>query len=190
MSFMFHPYPYADPEAVNSINIPESVEKNLSHGILNVAKSISALFESGTKTIGIDAYPGTEYETLINVLRQQLAAKNIEFIDAASVLLPSEVITEKIKPYLPEDRDYDPVLLYGRRYTEGYKGLQDSKKVAALNEKIKNASGLIVFGKGALSEELQDSYDVRIWMDVTPRTAVLNCKYGKNRNIGLTEELP
>ena len=107
MSFMFHPYPYADPEAVNSINIPESVKKNLSHGILNVAKSISALFESGTKTIGIDAYPGTEYETLINVLRQQLAAKNIEFIDAASVLLPSEVITEKIKPYLPEDRDYD-----------------------------------------------------------------------------------
>ena len=36
-------------------------------------------------------------------------------VDAASVLLPSEVITAKIKPYLPEDRDYDPVLLYGSR---------------------------------------------------------------------------
>ena len=174
MSFMFHPYPYADPDAVNKVNVPRSVKENLSHGILNVAKRISQLFENGVKTIGIDAYPGTEYETLVNVLRQQLASKNIEFVDASSVLLPSEVITEKIKPYLPEDRDYDPVLLYGRRYTEGYKGLQDAEKTAALNEKIKNANGLIVYGKGALAEELQDAYDIRIWIDVTPRTAVLN----------------
>ena len=190
MSFMFHPYPYADKDAVNRVNIPSSVKNNLSYGILNVAKSIAALFENGVKTIGIDAYPGTEYEMLINVLRQQLSEKNIEFVDALGVLLPAEVITEKIKPYLPEDRDNDPVLLYGRRYTEGYKGLQNGEKVATLYEKIKHADRMIVFGKGALSEALQDAYDVRVWMEVTPRTAVLNCKYGKNRNIGLTEELP
>ena len=190
MSFMFHPYPYADPEAVNKIEIPESVSKELTTGILNVAKKISSLFDGDVKSIGIDAYPGAEYETLVNVLKQQLANKNVEFVDATDVLLPSEVITEKVKPYLPEDRDVDPVLLYGRRYTEGYKGLQDADKVLALNEKIKNASRIIVYGKGALSEELQDSFDVRIWIDVTPRTAVLNCKNGKNRNIGLTEELP
>lgn len=190
MSFMFHPYPYADPNAVNKVNIPQSVKENLVHGILNVGKKISSLFDEGVKTIGIDAYPGAEYEALINVLRQQLATKGVEFVDAATVLLPSEVITAKIKPYLPEDRDYDPVLLYGRRYEEGYKGLQDAGKVAALNEKIKNADKLIVYGKGSLSEELQDAFDVRVWIDVTPRTAVLNCKNGKNRNIGLTEELP
>ncbi len=190
MSFMFHPYPYADPNAVNRICIPSSVRENLSYGIEAVAKSISALFENGVKTIGIDAYPGVEYETLINVLRQKLAAKNIKFVDAACVLLPPAVITEKLKPCLPEDRERDPVLLYGRRYTEGYSGLQDSEKVSALREKIQGADGLIVFGKGALSSKLRDAYNVRIWMDVTPRTSVLNCKYGKNRNIGLAEELP
>lgn len=187
---MFHPYPYADPNAVNRICIPSSVRENLSYGIEAVAKSISALFENGVKTIGIDAYPGVEYETLINVLRQKLAAKNIKFVDAACVLLPPAVITEKLKPCLPEDRERDPVLLYGRRYTEGYSGLQDSEKVSALREKIQGADGLIVFGKGALSSKLRDVYNVRIWMDVTPRTSVLNCKYGKNRNIGLAEELP
>ena len=187
---MFHPYPYADPAAVNTINVPESVRKNLTKGILNVSKKLASLFDEGVKTIGIDAYPGAEYETLVNVLRQQLASKGVEFIDAASVMLPSEVITEKIKPYLPEDRDRDPVLLYGRRYREGYKGLQDSDKVSMLAEKIKSSDKLIVFGKGALSEALQDEYDVRVWIDVTPRTSVLNCKNGKNRNIGLTEELP
>ncbi len=190
MSFMFHPYPYADPNAVNSVNVPASVERNLVKGILNVGKKITSLFDEGVKTIGIDAYPGTEYETIVNVLRQQLANKGVEFIDAADVLLSSEEITAKITPYLPEDKDYDPVLLYGRRYTDGYKGLQEPNKVMELKKKIENSNGLIVFGKGSLSEELQDAYDVRIWLDVTPRTAVLNCKNGKNRNIGLTEELP
>lgn len=127
MSFMFHPYPYVDHEAVNRINVPQSVENNLTKGILNTAKKIAAMFEDNT-SIGIDAYPGTEYEALINVLRQQLAGKDVVFIDAASVLLPAEEITEMLKEYLPEDRDVDPVLLYGRRYREGYKGLQDAKK--------------------------------------------------------------
>ena len=181
MSFMFHPYPYKDPYAVNTVNVPKSVEENLTKGIINVAKKISSLFDRGVKTIGIDAYPGAEYETLVNVLKQQLATKNVEFVDATDVLLPSDVITAKVKPYLPEDREVDPVLLYGRRYTEGYRGLQDAEKVAELNEKIKNAKRIIVYGKGALSEALQDAFDIRIWMDVTPRTAVLNCKNGKNR---------
>lgn len=189
MSFMFHPYPYVDHEAVNRINVPQSVENNLTKGILNTAKKIAAMFKDNT-SIGIDAYPGTEYEALINVLRQQLAGKDVVFIDAASVLLPAEEITEMLKEYLPEDRDVDPVLLYGRRYREGYKGLQDAKKVDELKNKIVSAKKIIVYGKGALSEALQDSYDIRIWMDVTPRTSVLNCKNGKNRNIGLVDELP
>lgn len=190
MSFMFHPYPYADPNAINRIDVPVSVKEQLTRGILNVAKRIGGLFDAGVRTIGIDAYPGAEYEMLVNVLKQQLAAKQVSFVDAASVLLPSEVITAKVKPYLPEDREVDPVLLYGRRYLEGYKGLQDADKVAALAARIDGADKLIVFGKGALAEELQDHYDVRVWIDVTPRTAVLNCKNGKNKNIGLTEELP
>ncbi len=189
MSFMFHPFPYADPNAVNTVQIPASVKENLVSGILNVGKQIAKFFENAN-SIGIDAYPGAEYEMLINVLKQQLARTGIEFIDAASVMLPSEVITKKVEPFLPEDREVDPVLLYGRRYREGYKGLQDAEKVEQLKARIKNGGKVLVYGKGSLSEELQDEYDMRIWIDVTPRTSVLNCKNGKNRNIGLTEELP
>ena len=44
MSFMFHPYPYADPAAVNSVNIPESVKNTMTKGILNVGKKITSFF--------------------------------------------------------------------------------------------------------------------------------------------------
>ena len=189
MSFMFHPYPYADPNAVNTVNIPESVKNTMVKGILNVAKKIASFFESAD-TIGIDAYPGTEYEMLVNVLKQQLTSKGVEFVDAASVMLPAEEITNIVKPYLPEDREVDPVLLYGRRYAQGYKGIQDAQKVSELKEKIHSGKKMLVYGKGALCEELQDEFDIRIWIDVTPRTAVLNCKNGKNLNIGATEQLP
>jgi len=189
MSFMFHPYPYADPDAVNSVNIPESVKNTMTKGILNVGKKITSFFED-VNTIGIDAYPGTEYEMLVNVLKQQLTSKGVEFVDAASVMLPAKEITDIVKPYLPEDREVDPVLLYGRRYKDGYKGIQDEKKVSELKKKIKSGKKMLVYGKGALCEELQDEFDLRIWLDVTPRTAVLNCKNGKNLNIGATEQLP
>ncbi|MBQ4526665.1 MAG: class I mannose-6-phosphate isomerase [Clostridia bacterium] len=189
MSFMFHPYPYADPDAVNSVNIPESVKSTMTKGILNVGKKITSFFED-VNTIGIDAYPGTEYEMLVNVLKQQLTSNGVEFVDAASVMLPAKEITDIVKPYLPEDREVDPVLLYGRRYKDGYKGIQDEKKVSELKKKIKSGKKILVYGKGALCEELQDEFDLRIWLDVTPRTAVLNCKNGKNLNIGATEQLP
>jgi len=189
MSFMFHPYPYADPNAVNRVDVPETVKNTLVKGIQNTAKKIAELL-CDVNTIGIDAYPGTEYEMLINVLKQVLSDNCVEFINAESVLLSADKINELIKPYLPENRDIDPVLLYGRRYREGYKGLQDSQKVNDLKNLLKEGKKRIVFGKGSLSDELYNSYDIRIWLDITPRTAVLNCKNGKNLNIGLTEKLP
>jgi len=131
VSFMFHPYPYADPNAVNKINIPESVRGDLTAGIQNVAKKIAGILEKNSK-IGIDSYPGTEYETLINVLRQILAGKNVLFVDAACTFLDSEQIEAIVAPYLPEDREADPVLLYGRRYRDGYRSLQDSDRLEEL----------------------------------------------------------
>lgn len=188
MSFMFHPYPYADPNAVNKINVPESVRGDLTKGIQNVAKIIAKLLEKHQK-IGIDAYPGAEYETLINILRQILAGQNVAFVDASCTFLDPEEIEAIVAPYLPEDREADPVLLYGRRYREGYRGIQNSERLERLKNTVANADKIIVYGKSALSEDLQNIYDIRIWIDVTPRTAVLNCKNGKNRNIGCTKNL-
>lgn len=188
MSFMFHPYPYADPDAVNVVT-GRGVQPT--KNIHDTAKAIAALLKDG-KRVGLDAYPGADIEALVKVIRQNAALKDggsqVTFIDAATLLKDSKVITEMLSPYLPTDRDVDPVLLYGRRYQEGYKGLQCEKKVAALRESM--TSSTLVYGLGALAPELRDLYDARIWMDVTPRTSVLAFKNGKARNIGADEDLP
>lgn len=186
MSFMFHPYPYVDHDAVNVIS-GRGVQPV--KGVIPVAKRIAALLREG-KNVGIDAYPGTDTRILLNVLKQVSGGAFYEYVDAASLLKPAEELTEMLKPYLPEDRDIDPVLLYGRRYKGGYAGLQVAEKVSALKEKLASGHGILVLGQGALAPELQDCYDVRVWMDVTPRTAALNFKYGRVRNIGAGEDLP
>lgn len=187
MSFMFHPYPYADPNAVNYVTSRGVVPTK---DIIETAKKIAALLTEG-KTIGLDAFPGADIEVLVNVLRQQCALKDggseIAFVDAGTLLKKPEEITTLLKPYLPEDREVDPVLLYGRRFLEGYQCLQDEEKVEALKNSLRK--GTLVYGHGALAPSLQDSYNIRIWMDVTPRTSVLAFKYGKKRNIGADQDL-
>lgn len=186
MSFMFHPFPYVDHDAVNVITGRGVVPVK---GAIAVAKKIAAMLKEG-KNVGVDAYPGTDIHTLINVLHQVSAGAKFTYVDAATLLKPADELTEMLKPYLPEDRDIDPVLLYGRRYKDGYAGLQVAEKVEALKQELTTAKGMVVYGQGALAPELQDSYDVRVWMDITPRTAALNFKYGHVRNIGAGEDLP
>ena len=82
MSFMFHPYPYADPNAVNPINAPESVKKGLVKGPQAVAKEIARQIKAGKTRVGIDCYAGAE----IGALARQLE----EFVEnAESYCFPS-----------------------------------------------------------------------------------------------------
>ena len=58
MSFMFHPYPYVDPDAVNPIHAPESVKNGLVKGPQSVAKEIARQIKAGKTRVGIDCYAG------------------------------------------------------------------------------------------------------------------------------------
>ena len=186
MSFMFHPYPYVDHNAVNAISGRGVTPVK---GAIPVAKKIAALLKEG-KNVAVDAYPGADVTVLVNTLRQQLGGAAVTFIDAESLLKDADTIANMLLPYLPEDREEDPVLLYGRRYKGGYEGLQDDRKVQALKELLGREKSVLVYGRGALVSALRGCYGARIWMDVTPRTAALNFKYGHARNLGAKADLP
>ena len=184
MSFMFHPYPYVDHDAVNVISGRGVTPVK---GTIPVAKKIAALLK---KNVAVDAYPGADVTVLVNTVRQQLGGAAVTFIDAESLLKDADTIADMLLPYLPEDREEDPVLLYGRRYKGGYEGLQDDRKVQALKELLGREKSVLVYGRGALVSALRGCYGARIWMDVTPRTAALSFKYGHARNLGAKADLP
>ena len=186
MSFMFHPNAYDDPKAVNHIPMPEGIKDDITLGTLPVAKKIVAAIDAGAQAVGIDGYPGTQFDVLVRLIEQQ-EERHILVIPSKDLLKPYDVLQGMLAPYLPEDRELDPVLLYGVRYEGGYSGLQDADRVEIVKRMIastKAAGGLvIVYGCGALSEEMRDAFDLRVWMDLVPKHAVLNFKYGKATNL-------
>ena len=182
MSFMFHPYPYSDPRAVNRVDVPESVSGSLVCGTAPAAGYIAREIASGKKRVGIGAYPGAQLLPLINQLRR--AVPELIAVDAAELLLPPDDINAILAPYLPEDRSIDPVLLYGRRFTGGYGALQDEKALERVSALMDGDAPVVVYGQGALCDALLSRYDLRVWVDITPRQAVLNFKNGLCDNLG------
>ena len=185
MSFMFHPFPYSDPTAVNRIDGPAEIKSEMSIGVVDVAKNIAGQIRNGRRRVGIDGYAGAQFEVLARVLYQQLDNMDIQFVPTRSLLKESGTIDTIIAHSLPEDRDLDPTLLYGVRFEGGYEELQDSEKVSTLKNSLsKSQASIVVYGQGALCAELREMYDLRVWFDITPKQSVLNFKYGKAVNFG------
>ena len=87
------------------------------------------------------------------------------------------------------DRETDPPLLYGKVYHGGYKDLFSTDKLDFLLKTLrdfkKNGTGvLIVYGNGILIDKLLSLYDLTVFIDITPKRAVLNLKAGKYGNLG------
>jgi len=191
MSFMYHPHPYSDPRAVNPVPAPDGFAEELTVGVLPVAERIAKAMRDGTaRRVGIDGYPGAEFSVLVNAVKQRMGGVSMELVDART-LLDLETLPGKVAAHLPMDKEADPVLLYGVRFQGGYAGLQDANKVSALTGALAKAHGpMLVYGLGAMAGALADAYDLRVWMDITPKQAVLNFKHGKAVNLGLDAALP
>ncbi len=185
MSFMFHPFPYSDPTAINHIDEPAEIKREMSIGVVAVAKAIAGLVRNGQRRVGIDGYAGAQFEVLVRVLYQLLGSVDIQFIPSHTFLKESRAIDSIIARSLPEDRDLDPTLLYGVRFEGGYEEFQDAGKVSTLKNTLsKSQTSIVVYGQGALCTELRGMYDLRVWFDITPQQSVLNFKYGKAANLG------
>lgn len=186
MSFMFNPFPYNDPNAVNNLTNDGSVHTDrIARGTAQLAAVFADLCQ-GNRVIAIDGYTTAPFDALIGLL-----PADCELISVASIYKSAAELKALLADYLPEDREKDPVLLYGRLFKAGYPGLFDEKKLAALQKRLAEKRGTVVlYGNGALCEELYDLADIHIFADVTPKQAVLNIKKGSYRNYGSDETLP
>ena len=183
---MFNPFPYDDPNAVNVIANDGTVDlSRTAEGNAQVAAFLAEETAPG-KVIGIDGYAAVPFDAVTALF------SGVRFISVASIYKTADELRLLFAEYLPEDREKDPVLLYGKLFKEGYKGIFDEKKLAALRETLQNPGEdcIVLYGNGAVSEAIADLLDVKIFVDVTPKKAVLNIKSGHYRNFGNDCDLP
>ncbi|MDP4151899.1 MAG: class I mannose-6-phosphate isomerase [Bacillota bacterium] len=202
MSFMFNPYPYDDPNAVNKIDSSGIDVKSIVNGSAATAENLAnaaleKINSARNCVMGFDGYATAPVDVLTTLTGQQLSLKKIPFniIQTSDLFQDEDVLSAYLeKNNLPTDREKDPVLLYGHRFIGGYEKLFDEIKLKECIDKIinfkKTGKGvLIISGSGALCEKLRVLYDRKIYVDITPLHAILNVKRGNYLNIGLKNAL-
>ena len=84
MSFMFNPYPYVDPNAINFPEFPAEMTKSVVRGNIK----IGALLAETKGILIVDGYVGTSFPELL--VRIEEANANVKFFDVAEAYKSSE----------------------------------------------------------------------------------------------------
>jgi len=174
MSFMFKPYPFTDPAAVNHIELPAELRQAPVAGNAAVA---AKLLSHSPRVLLLDGYVGADFASLLRNLGEQLSGKKIVTLEISEAYRSSEELEKFLVDFLPEDRIIDPILLFGKSHPVAIDALFDKEKLARLAEKTKcareTADLVIVYGQGAVQDALREIADLAAFMDVTPMNAVL-----------------
>ena len=200
MSFMYNPFPYDDPRAVNRPQLPAEAVGAVVSGTLEAARSLAAELAARLEAApgkspvaAFDGYATADWSRMINLLSQQLLQRGIalEAVDFREVLKTEEEIHALIDPLLEWDREKDPTLLYGRIFRGGYEALLDESRAAGFWTRIaglRSSEGtrrvVVVYGSGCLMPRMRDLYDVRCYFDVTPKESILRIRRGEYANLG------
>lgn len=197
---MYNPFPYDDPRAVNRPELKRETIDGVTSGTLRSAVRLANDFaariaaDPGKNLItAFDGYTTADWSRLLNTLSQQLRLKGIEMesISFDEVYKTEEEINTMIYPYLEWDQTKDPTLLYGRIFRGGYDALFDKAKLASFEARIEAAGKpvpkgriIVVYGYGCLNGDLRRLYDVKAYLDVTPKESTLRIRRGQFANYG------
>ncbi len=198
MSFMYNPFPFDDPVPVNRPVLDDKAVKALTAGgsvkcFARLAEDISGKAKNKAVRVAFDGYTTADFGRAANLLEQQLHVRGLKTraLDWRAAYKSEKELWDLVDSRLSWDRSEDPTLLFGRIYKGGYEGLLDPQKIEALygNELTEAGCVTIVFGPGCLVHSQRDRYDVRIWMDVTPKESILRIRRGQYINLGMDSPL-
>ncbi len=194
MSFMYNPFPYDDPRPVNRPVLRETTVKALTRGgtVKSAAALAGVLAARGKSVIAFDGYTTADFGAIVNLLTQQLHVRGLKVaLRDFSVCYRSEAeLYDMIDSKLTWDRSIDPTLLFGYIYKGGYQGMLDPLKVEAFKQSLQSdADVVIVYGLGCLVSEMRPCYDLKCYLDVTPKETMLRIRRGHYVNLGMAAPL-
>lgn len=198
MSFMFNPHPYDDLSAINRPKVSDKAVSSIVSGTRDVAQTLcreaggilAKRKGKGSCVIALDGYPSADWRQTVNLMTQIMAQGKVKVsaFDVSAAYKSPEELERRFSKALAEDREKDPVLLFGKLNTEGYAAIFDQKKLKSLIQSVgkseKSGGLVIVYGCGCADKPLRKLYDLIVYFDVTPKQSVLRAKQGLYMNLG------
>ena len=148
-------------------------------GYDRIISELSARITPGSRfVLTAETYPGVRDEEIL----PQLKKLNPSFvIETKDLYLPDEAMTEKMMPWLTDDR------VFGHMYSGTVETFMDAEKVSAAKEALRSADGLIlIYGMGA---SLLDKGDLCVFFDLARWEIQLRYRKGMgNYNCSNTDD--
>ena len=184
MSYLINPVNFDDRENFNKIsnlNIPKnSIVKRKE----KIVELICSQYKNGL--LLIDGYLTTDMEKFAKLIRKEASANKI--VNIRSLYKTKSEIDDIVSNSLPDDRESDPRLIYGKLYPGEIKDFLDQKKVDEFIRNLDQDHKTILFGNGCLIDRFADIACKKVFIDMTPKDTGLRINRKKYINLGNKEE--
>jgi hypothetical protein len=179
MSFMYDPIPYDEESAKNKVSKKENL--TLTQGLDKISNVILSTWKEG-EVYALDGYIAADFDAVVETLRQM--DNSILWISTKECVKDIDEIDKMIAPCLPHDEKKDPYDLFGKLYSDDIETFFDKAKVSNLKERINGCSKVGIYGMGSSCEVFKGFVDKVIYIDLTPKDAVIRAQDGKYETIG------
>lgn len=174
MSFMYDPIPYDENSALNKIH--GLSQKRILFGVELICDELLNNWKDN-EIIALDGYLSADFERIIRTLKEKDAS--IKFFSTTSYMKSKEEISKMLKDYLPHDPLKDPYDLFGKLYSETIESFFKKEKI-----ELEKNSKICLYGFGSSSDIFKDQVSKVIYIDLTPKDAVIRAQDQEYETIG------
>lgn len=180
MAFSYKPISFDDLNAVNKVNPVPDITASYDE----IAHELAKKLPEGL--VLLDGFPTADFFTLIEHLGR--VKPGLMTIDVSDLYLSSAEIQEQLKPCLPQDRQIDPELIFGRLFDQDFQSLFDQEKVSAFIGGLIEGQTVLLYGIGSACELFRPYSKTILYIDVTPKDAALRVYDGFYQCLGSAHE--
>lgn len=184
MGYFINPVNFDDKENINKISGLEFAHDSIVEGKEQIVKLICSQYKNGL--LIVDGYMTADIESFARSIYAFASADRI--IDVKSLFRSKEEIDALIADCLPEDRETDPRLIYGKLYPGEIEDFLDKTKIDEFLISANSDQKIILFGNGSLINKFTDVAEAKVFIDMTPKDTGLRINNSRYINIGNEEE--
>lgn len=180
MGFAYKPVRFDDLTAINPVKSLPGIRTSYDE----VSRQLANDLPQGL--ILLDGYPTANFSRLIEYLCRLIPG--LMTTDVSNLYRPPDVIRELLNPYLPQDRETDPELIFGRLFDQDYQAFFDQEKVSTFVNSLVDRQTVILYGLGSACKLFRPYSRAILYIDVTPKDAALRIYDGLYQCLGNPNE--
>jgi mannose-6-phosphate isomerase class I len=180
MGFAYKPVRFDDLNAINTVNLVSGITSSYEEIAHALAKSLPE------GLILLDGFPTANFSPFLDHLCR--VSPDITPIDISRFYRSSEEIQELLKPYLPQDREIDPELIFGRLFDQGFHPFFDLEEVSSFLNSLVDRQTVILYGFGSACALFRPLSEAVLYIDVTPKDTALRVYDGLYQCLGYLNE--